>query len=197
VAGTLPYGENSQGAGSGLNRLPPSSSGFGFSGGGFSGSSGLFGQQQNTRSPFGSGGLGGESYGPSGNFSGGRVPATEKQLHDALQRIKELEERLDRYEKKSKTDTKGVEWNAPPENLQGIVQQVSKEGHIVVSLGSEKGLQPGHTLEVYRLKPKPTYLGRIKIEHVQPAASIAKLLTQINELAIQEGDHVTDSLIQK
>jgi hypothetical protein len=149
---------------------------------------------------FGSGGLSGgglAGFGTMGTSPRFPDPQTDKQLQDAQKRIKELEDRLKQYEKKLKDDKDPVEWNAPPENLQGVIREVSKDGLVRITLGSDKGLKTGHTLEVYRLKPTPTYLGRIQIAAVSATESVAKVLVQQTAKPMQLGDHVTDSLIQK
>ena len=65
---------------------------------------------------------------------------------------------------------------------------------MTISVGSEAGLKQGHTLIVYRLKPKPEYLGEIQIERVGAKDSIARLTRKQKNACLQIGDLVTSSL---
>ena len=60
-----------------------------------------------------------------------------------------------------------------PNCAEGVVQEVSPKGFVRISIGSDDGIQRGHTLEVYRLAP-PTYLGRLLIVDVTPHNSVGK-----------------------
>lgn len=67
--------------------------------------------------------------------------------------------------------------NPPPNKVKGTIVEVSprETGLVTLSVGAEDGLQTGHTLEVYRLKPEPKYLGRLRVVSVQPRRAAARL----------------------
>jgi hypothetical protein len=81
----------------------------------------------------------------------------------------------------------------PPEPVEGLVKQVNGEGLVVIGIGSDAGLQIGHTLEVYRLKPTAIYLGRVRLVGIKPGEAIGKSIDRMKE-AIQAGDHVASGL---
>ena len=63
--------------------------------------------------------------------------------------------------------------------LQGKVVKADSAGLMQVNLGSDDGLQRGHTLELFRLDP-PAYLGRVKVIEVNPKDAVAQPLDRLN-----------------
>src|SRR5262249_27875790 len=60
--------------------------------------------------------------------------------------------------------TSSLSRRPPAEDLKGSVLETDPtSGLVTISLGSDAGLQVGHTLEVYRTEPKPEYVGTIRI----------------------------------
>ena len=74
--------------------------------------------------------------------------------------------------------------------LDGDVMAVAL-GSIQVSLGSDDGLQVGHTLEVYR---GGEYIGRAVVKSVMPDHSVAELVKAYARGIVQRGDKVTTRL---
>jgi hypothetical protein len=93
---------------------------------------------------------------------------------------------------KSKTETRTTTTSkAPPANIEGLVKRV--EGALAtVSVGSDAGLKKGQTLEVYRLGPKPLYLGRLRIVDVTATQAVGELVGKAKE-AIKAGDQVSSA----
>src|SRR5262249_11624992 len=88
----------------------------------------------------------------------------------------------------------GAAKNPPPENVEGEVKEVdAKSGLVTISIGSDAGLQKGHTLEVFRLKPAPKYLGTLRIVDVRPKDAVGKPDSR-SQGAIQTGDKVASKL---
>jgi len=88
--------------------------------------------------------------------------------------------------------------NPPAKDLAGKVTAVdSASGQITVSLGKADGLAKGNTLEVYRLKPKPTYVGIVLIVEVREKDSVGKLQGSGPRGAAQVGDEVASRIIDK
>jgi hypothetical protein len=59
---------------------------------------------------------------------------------------------------------------------------------IEVSIGSDDGLQVGHTLEVYR---NGQYVGRAIVRSVKPDRAVAEIDKNFSRGAVQRGDKVT------
>lgn len=74
--------------------------------------------------------------------------------------------------------------------LDGAVTAVAA-GSIEVSLGSDDGLQIGHTLEVYR---GGEYIGRAVVKTVMPDHAVAEIVKAYARGVVQRGDKVTTRL---
>ncbi len=78
-----------------------------------------------------------------------------------------------------------------PADLQGVVKNISQDGNLVeISIGSDDGLQRGHTLEVFRLKPQPAYLGIIRIVETRAKDAVGVSIRPEYFGQIQAGDQV-------
>jgi hypothetical protein len=119
------------------------------------------------------------------------LQARNKQLE---QRIQELEKENERLRKKDAAPPAGGA-NRPPENVEGLVKSVdAKSGLVKIGIGSDAGLQKGHKLDVYRLKPAPKYLGQIEIIETTATGAVGKPLGKAKD-AIQEGDSVSSGVL--
>jgi len=90
--------------------------------------------------------------------------------------------------------------NPPDVFVRGIVQKIDSNDPTVVqiSVGADAGLKEGHTLEVFRLKPQPKYLGLIRIMNVQPSVSIGRRIgTAVRSGALEPGDQVISRFDEK
>jgi hypothetical protein len=83
----------------------------------------------------------------------------------------------------------------PPEDVQGEVEEVGVDGLISISIGSDAGLLRGHVLNVFRLTPKPSYLGEIRIIDVTPHKAVGKLLNPEYRKIIKKGDLVANRIV--
>jgi hypothetical protein len=82
----------------------------------------------------------------------------------------------------------------PTLELAGSVKMVQeKTGFVLVDLGSDAGLERGHTLEVYRLEPEAKYLGTIRVVQVRPKDAVAQPVGKLLG-AIKPGDKLTTKL---
>lgn len=83
----------------------------------------------------------------------------------------------------------------PPEDVEGIVKQVDeKAGLCKISIGKEAGLAKGRSLHVYRLSPKPQYLGELRIVDVEAREATAKFTPAQRATTLTPGDIVTSNL---
>jgi len=88
--------------------------------------------------------------------------------------------------------------NPPPDNVEGRVKEVDPEdGLIKLSIGSDAGLQQGHTLKVFRLAAIPEqsrYLGTIEILMVRPHEAVGRPTSRA-PMSIRPGDRVASRLL--
>jgi Outer membrane efflux protein len=83
--------------------------------------------------------------------------------------------------------------NPPKDSVEGAVTSIDeKSGMMLVTVGSDAGLQKGHTLEVYRKMGDKQfkYLGTVTVEEVQPTRSVGKFVRPPNGPAAV-GDRVS------
>jgi hypothetical protein len=116
-----------------------------------------------------------------------RMPAGAMLLHEFLH--------SDTAADKLAPPASGARKNPPGENLEGVITKVEPDtGLVVISLGSDAGLQKGHTLEVFRLQPAAKYLGTLRIVEVRPAEAVGKMEGKKTE-AVQVGDRVASKIL--
>jgi len=87
--------------------------------------------------------------------------------------------------------------NPPAEDIKGRVTSTdSSNGLITISVGSDAGLSKGNTLEVYRLRPTPMYLGTIQILEVRPNQAVGRPVERLRG-TIQAGDEVSSNILSR
>jgi vacuolar-type H+-ATPase subunit I/STV1 len=85
--------------------------------------------------------------------------------------------------------------NPPSQNVEGIITE--KNGELLrISIGSDAGLEKGHTLDVYRLKPSPQYLGQIRLTDVRHNEAVGVPVDRLKYPA-QKGDFVSSDVTAK
>ena len=91
------------------------------------------------------------------------------------------------------TQIKGVE-NPPP--VQGQIKRVDATNRRVeMSIGSDDGLVVGHELNLFRLLPRPEFLGKIQIVAVDPDQAVGRVVGNTYQgKKIKEGDIVSSSI---
>jgi hypothetical protein len=81
----------------------------------------------------------------------------------------------------------GIATNPPKDSLKGKVTAVNGEtGEVTISVGKDAGLEKGHTLEVYRLKPKPAYLGILLITEVKKNEALGKMKSRRGTVQVDD-----------
>jgi hypothetical protein len=89
------------------------------------------------------------------------------------------------------------ESNPPPQSVEGIVTETTQRGDLVrISIGSDAGLEKGHTLDVFRLKPTPLYLGQIRLTDVRAADAVGQPVDKL-KFPAQKGDMVASDVAAK
>lgn len=122
------------------------------------------------------------------------LAAVTERLQRVTEQLEQLSREVARLQGKQAEPGKNAA-NPPAEPVRTVVKAVN-DGLMTIAAGSDAGLQRGHTLEVYRLKPKPEYLGRLVIVDVRPNEAIGKLMGPAKQ-PIQVGDEVTSILPEK
>lgn len=83
----------------------------------------------------------------------------------------------------------------PAEEVKGLVRGVSGDGNLIeITIGSDDGIGLNNTLEVYRLQPKPEYLGVIRIIDVRPDRAVGKVETKQYRGKIKANDVVSSKI---
>ena len=94
-----------------------------------------------------------------------------------LIRLVEAERKLQATQAGKTADTARDAPNPPPDDIKGHVTGIDDStGWVTINLGTDNGLLKGNTLEVYRYKPKPTYVGVLRIYDIKPHEAIGKLM---------------------
>ncbi|MBX6314866.1 MAG: hypothetical protein IRY99_18395 [Isosphaeraceae bacterium] len=112
-------------------------------------------------------------------------------------RVAALSERLRQHNLPTDVSTvsaaRGV---LPKEEVEGEVTRVDpRNTHVEISIGSDDGLSVGNELDVYRLKPEPTYIGKIRIESVDPDQAVGRVINGTRHgIKIKEGDIVSSKI---
>jgi len=85
--------------------------------------------------------------------------------------------------------------NPPPESVEGLVRRV--DGNLVtLSIGSDAGLQKGHTLYVYGLKGNTGYRGQIKIVEATPKVAVGEVIGKLTS-PIRVNDTASSDIMQR
>jgi hypothetical protein len=81
-----------------------------------------------------------------------------------------------------------------PDDIEGAIKATDpKSGLVTINIGSDAGLHKGDSLEVYRLKPEPIYLGSIQILSVTPTEAVAKP-TREPRVPLVVGDRIATAI---
>jgi hypothetical protein len=92
--------------------------------------------------------------------------------------------------------SKGIDINepldgAPPERNGKIVKIDRPSEMVLISIGFDEGLRPGHMLEVTRAG---RYVGKLKVRNIEPDHAVAEIMRDFSEGILQEGDRVDTTL---
>lgn len=127
--------------------------------------------------------------------------ATQDRNEQLLEKIQELTRAKLETEKASEVIglTDANRPNPPSVNVKGVIEKVdSKDASLVeISVGSDHGIKKYHTLEVFRLNPRPEYLGTIRVVDVHNHKAVARLMRTPYLAArgpLRAGDQVSSKL---
>ena len=89
----------------------------------------------------------------------------------------------------------GVAANPPNEPVEGTIKQVdAQSGLVTISIGTDKGVREGNTLDAFRTKPEAAYLGAIVILMARPNEAVGRL-TSKGRLPLMVGDKVASNIM--
>jgi len=84
----------------------------------------------------------------------------------------------------------------PPNDVQGAVTAITDAGYISINKGSDHGLAKGQTLEVYRMSPKPEYVGLMRLLSVNNHEAVGIIVEPRNrKVTVLKGDLVGSSIL--
>jgi hypothetical protein len=85
--------------------------------------------------------------------------------------------------------------NPPPETVEGLIQRV--DGNLVtLTIGSDAGLQKGHTLYVFGLTGNTGYRGQIKLVEVTPKVAVGEVMGKLSS-RIKVGDTASSDIMPR
>jgi hypothetical protein len=128
--------------------------------------------------------------------------AAQERGGQLLTRVVELEKKLAKYIQGTTTTgtttvvTSPNYHNPPPAYIKGRILKIDATDRklVTVSVGSDVGVNKDNTLEVYRLRPEPEYLGRLLIREAYPNQAIGRLMKSGGvERPLMEGDEVAST----
>jgi hypothetical protein len=91
--------------------------------------------------------------------------------------------------------------NPPPAYVKGVVETVSRDDATVgqISIGSDAGLKEDQTLEVYRVRPRPEYVGTMRLKDVKHHTALGQLIRPFGMgqgATLKQGDEVASKILR-
>jgi phage shock protein A len=125
----------------------------------------------------------------------------ERTLDTATKHNADLRERVAKFSTLLRTNglsddisqIKGLE-SPPP--VVGEVKRIDPTNRLLeLTIGSDDGLVVGHQLYIFRVKPRPEYIGKVVIVTIDPDQSVAKVIgNTFQGKKIKEGDIVSSTI---
>jgi hypothetical protein len=116
-------------------------------------------------------------------------------LLDQLEKLTKDVQKAQQAGSTALVSSSGPRRNPPAENVEGLVKKTDPaSGLVTLTIGSDAGLAKGNTLEVYRLRPEPAYLGTLEILQVRPDEAVAKPQARLRG-QIKVGDQVSSNIL--
>ena len=136
-----------------------------------------------------------------------KLAADEKEVEELERKLAEAKARNEKLKKKIQTllqeldrlqDGSAKPRRKPPkDDVKGKVTAIDpKTGQVTVSVKKDARLMKGHTLEVFRFKPKPLYVGTLEIVEVGKNKVICKLRSAKAGATVQVDDEITGDLLR-
>ena len=129
-----------------------------------------------------------------------KIRELSRMLETATNNATDLRDRVARFQTLLRRnglsdDIATVKGTDTPPSVEGEVSRVEDNKSVELTIGSDDGLVPGHELYLYRIKPKPEFLGRVKIISVDPDQSVGRVIgATVQGKKIKEGDIVSSTI---
>jgi hypothetical protein len=130
-----------------------------------------------------------------------KIRELERSLETASKNNAELRDRTARYSVLLRSsglsdDISQIRGLESPPPVMGEVKRVDPTNRrLEITIGSDDGLVVGHELFLYRISPRPEYIGKIVIISVDPDQAVAKVVGHTNlGKKIKEGDIVSSTI---
>jgi len=130
-----------------------------------------------------------------------KIRELERLMETATKNNADLRERVAKFSTLLKknglsddiSQIKGLE-SPPP--VQGEVKRVdAKNQRMEITIGSDDGLVVGHELYLFRVSPRPEFLGRVTVVDTDPDQAVAKVIGHTYQgKKIKEGDIVSSTI---
>jgi antitoxin component HigA of HigAB toxin-antitoxin module len=130
-----------------------------------------------------------------------RIRDLERTLDTATKHNSDLRERVAKFSTLLRSNglsddisqIKGLE-SPPP--VVGEVKRIDPTNRLLeLTIGGDDGLVVGHPLYIFRVKPRPEYIGKVVIVTIDPDQSVAKVIgTTYQGKKIKEGDIVSSTI---
>ncbi|HEV2947187.1 MAG TPA: hypothetical protein VGX70_07410 [Gemmataceae bacterium] len=118
-----------------------------------------------------------------------------------LDQFRQLTQKAELMEKKlaslgASAKDVAINRNPPPEDVEGVILETdAKTGLVTISIGTDSGVNVGNTLEVFRIKPEPKYLGTIRILDAQAKQAVGRLTAPPRYGLLEKGDIVATKIM--
>jgi uncharacterized protein YlxW (UPF0749 family) len=130
-----------------------------------------------------------------------RIRELERQLETATKNNSDLRERVAKFstllqKNGLSTDISQIKGLESPPPVQGEIKRVDPTNReMEITIGSDDGLVVGHELYLYRISPRPEYLGKVVVVAVDPDQAVVKIVGQpYMGKKIKEHDIVSSSV---
>ena len=130
-----------------------------------------------------------------------RIRELERMMETATRNNTDLRERVAKFttllqKNGLSTDITQIKGLESPPPVEGLIKRVDASNRRVeISIGSDDGLVAGHELNLYRLKPRPEFLGKIQIVAVNPNQAVGRVVGNTYQgKKIKEGDIVSSTI---
>jgi chromosome segregation ATPase len=130
-----------------------------------------------------------------------RIRELERLMETATKNNSDLRERVAKFstllKKNGLSDDiaqiKGIE--SPPPVVGEVKRIDPKNQRLEITIGSDDGLVVGHELFLFRVSPRPEFLGRVTVVDVEPDQAVAKVVGHTYQgKKIKEGDIVSSTI---
>jgi hypothetical protein len=130
-----------------------------------------------------------------------KIRELERLLETATRNNTDLRERVAKFsvllrEHGLSDDISQIKGLESPPPVMGEIKRVDPTNRVFeITIGADDGLVVGHELHLFRLSPRPEFLGKVKIQSVDPDQAVVKVIGNTYQgKKIREGDIVSSTI---